>query len=389
MEFSWPSALVIVVLSCGNAALLIGAINRLYSLPWPDRVLHRLRQIHDLLMVGLPIAFVWCIGVRGPRLLLGGSWNDLPWPLTGYLFACGFAAAVIPAVAWRRRQAHPPELQLSNHSLLVDVAARLGYRPIGAGPHRLMTRFPANEFLHVEISDKEYRLPNLPSEWDGFSILHISDLHFIGTVDRPYFEELVKMACTLPAEVVCFTGDLLDREDLISWLPETLGRFSAPLGCWYVLGNHDWYVQNTDAIRRELGRLGWRGLAGRCEVVEYAGRSLAMCGSERPWMGRHPNLDGVPSNAFRLMLSHTPDNLPWARRHGIDLMLAGHTHGGQVRLPGIGPVYAPSAFGTKYTGGAFWEDPTLMYVSRGVGGREPWRWNCPPELTRLILRTAR
>jgi hypothetical protein len=103
-------------------------------------------------------------------------------------------------------------------------------------------------------------------------------------------------------------------------------------------------------------------------------------------MGTQPDLSRVPGNAFRLFLSHTPDNLSWARRHGVHLMLAGHNHGGQIRLPLFGPVYSPSAYGAHFASGAFWERPTLMYVSRGVSGRHPLRLNCLPELTRLTLR---
>jgi hypothetical protein len=69
-------------------------------------------------------------------------------------------------------------------------------------------------------------------------------------------------------------------------------------------------------------------------------------------------------------------------------MLSGHNHGGQVRLPGFGPVYSPSAFGCHYASGVFWESPTLLYVSRGISGKHPLRWNCLPELTRLVLRPA-
>ena len=103
-------------------------------------------------------------------------------------------------------------------------------------------------------------------------------------------------------------------------------------------------------------------------------------------MGSQPDLCGAPDNAFRIFLSHTPDNLPWARRHSINLMLAGHNHGGQIRLPLFGPVYSPSAYGAHYASGVFWEKPTLLYVSRGISGRHPLRLNCPPELTRLTLR---
>jgi hypothetical protein len=105
-------------------------------------------------------------------------------------------------------------------------------------------------------------------------------------------------------------------------------------------------------------------------------------------MGRQPDLGLVPPEAFRLLLSHTPDNITWARRHRVNLMLSGHNHGGQVRLPGFGPVYSPSQYGCHYASGVFWEQPTLLYVSRGISGKHPLRWNCLPELTRLVLRAA-
>ncbi|MCA9045221.1 MAG: metallophosphoesterase, partial [Planctomycetaceae bacterium] len=87
-----------------------------------------------------------------------------------------------------------------------------------------------------------------------------------------------------------------------------------------------------------------------------------------------------------LLMSHTPDNFDFARQQSVDLMLAGHTHGGQVQLPLIGPVYSPSKYGCKYSSGTFFEAPTLMHVSRGLAGIHPLRWRCPPEITRLTLR---
>ena len=103
-------------------------------------------------------------------------------------------------------------------------------------------------------------------------------------------------------------------------------------------------------------------------------------------MGEHPDFSGAPEDAFRLLLSHTPDHIHWARSQGIDLMLSGHNHGGQIVLPVVGPVYSPSRYGCKYSAGVFWEDPTLLYVSRGVSGRHPLRYNCLPEMTKLVLR---
>ena len=91
---------------------------------------------------------------------------------------------------------------------------------------------------------------------------------------------------------------------------------------------------------------------------------------------------------LRILLSHSPDQLAWAREQGFQLMLAGHNHGGQIRLPMIGPIVTPSLHGVKYASGVFDESPTVMHVSRGISGDQPLRWNCPPELTRVVLKCS-
>jgi hypothetical protein len=278
-----------------------------------------------------------------------------------------------------------PKAQVSNHSETVDIAAELGHRPIGPGPYQALARMPGNEQFLVEVSEKVYRLPRVPRAWDGLTILHLTDLHFIGTIDRAYFERALELGAAMKPDLIALTGDVLDNPELIDWLRPTLGRLHAPHGCYFVLGNHDREV-DTPALRAELEALGWHDVAGRYLVQEIAGHPLVVAGSERPWMGSHPELASAPTDAFRLLLSHTPDNIRWARRHEIDLMLAGHNHGGQVRLPVVGPVYSPSHYGCRYASGAFWEETTLLYVSRGVAARHPIRWRCKPEITQLVLR---
>ena len=108
-----------------------------------------------------------------------------------------------------------------------------------------------------------------------------------------------------------------------------------------------------------------------------------------PWCNLNPesrtlNRDSLPY-PFRILLSHSPDQLPWAQASGFDLMLAGHNHGGQIRLPYFGALIAPSWYGCRYAGGLYCEPPTLLHVSRGLCGIHPIRLNCPPELALLTL----
>jgi hypothetical protein len=231
-------------------------------------------------------------------------------------------------------------------------------------------------------------IPRLPPAWDGLSILHITDLHLIGTVARPYFERVLQMAQDMNPDIICFTGDLLDDLELLSWLPTTLGGLSAPEGRYFVLGNHDQQL-DMDVIRREMVALGWMDVAARPQELLRDGQMIHISGSEYPWVNRQPDYEGVPDSALRILLSHTPDNLAQARRDQVDLVLAGHVHGGQIRFPVIGPIYCPSRFGCYYSEGLFWEAPTLMHVSRGVAGRQPLRWGCLPEITKLTLRRSR
>jgi predicted MPP superfamily phosphohydrolase len=342
--------------------------------------------LHDLwILAGTP-CLAWMIYRSG--LAATGDWSSLPPVLLSYVVCCAIVGwLAVPAVMMTRTLRRLPDAQLSNHGRIIDVAARLGSRPIGRGPHRVMVRWPWNEQFQLEILERIYRLPRLPAAWDGLSILHLTDLHFTGTVAFEYFEQVIHEANELDCDLVAVTGDLIDRPSCYEWVPHLLGRLQSRFGCYAVLGNHDSW-RDHDRIRRDLSGVGFRMLAGRWEVRDVKSQPLVIAGTESPWMGRLPDLSAAPAEAFRLLLSHTPDNAPWASRQGIDLMLAGHNHGGQVRLPIIGPVFMPSRYGRHFDMGAFQVGSTLVHVSRGVSGKHPFRFGCRPELTKIVLRSA-
>jgi predicted MPP superfamily phosphohydrolase len=162
-------------------------------------------------------------------------------------------------------------------------------------------------------------------------------------------------------------------------------------GVYFVLGNHDLRA-GAPRVRQALVECGLIDLSGRWLRPNIRGHGVVLAGNELPWFKPAADLSDCPISAdanrdFRILLSHSPDQFRWAQRHEIDLMLAGHTHGGQIRFPVIGPLVAPSRYGVHYASGTFHLPPVVMHVSRGVSGLMPLRFNCPPELTKLVLRT--
>jgi predicted MPP superfamily phosphohydrolase len=380
------NALLLLLLAAGQIELMVTLVNRLHAYRIRGPALRIVRDIHELLIVLLPVALAWLVGWHGARLLAGGNWSQLPLGWQIYLAICGLGTLGMVYSAVRFALRRLPAAQLSNHTQVVYVAGQLGFRPLDRGPYRLLARLPLNQIFEVEVSEKTYRLPRLPAEWDGLSILHLTDCHFIGTIGLPFFERLTDLAEQTRPDLIVFTGDLLDDMRLVDWLRPTFGRLAAPLGRYFILGNHDWYLE-PETIRRRMTDLGWQDVAGRTIRLDDGKPPIVLGGSELPWMGRHPDFSNEPEAAFRILLSHTPDNLAWARRHAVDLMLSGHNHGGQVVLPVVGPIYSPSIYGCRYASGVFDTPPTLLYVSRGISGRHPVRWRCRPELTKLVLRT--
>ena len=180
-----------------------------------------------------------------------------------------------------------------------------------------------------------------------------------------------------------------------------MGRLRWRIAAFAVLGNHD-YWHEPALIRRRLRRLNIQVLSNTWKQIDVRGLPLVVIGHEGPWFRPGPDLTHCPPplpspspprgkgevrEVFRLCLSHTPDNIGWARANNIRLMLSGHNHGGQIRLPLIGSIFVPSLYGRRYDCGPFEEPPTVLHVSRGLSGKQPLRFNCRPEVAKLVLRT--
>jgi hypothetical protein len=370
----------------GHTVLLTVHMNVWFGHPFPRRPLKALRigsgflaalgPVALWLLYGFDVANQWTIDPAAGWRAAAGAYVLLCWLM-------GFVALPL-ATAYRLCRREPAAL-LSNDTQTIDIAARLGYRPAGRGKYRHLCWLPGNEIFRVDFVERTFRLPQLPPAWDGLTILHLTDLHLCGTPDRVFYQQVMDLCRDPEPDLVAITGDIVDSAKHHRWVMPVLGRLRWKLGAFAILGNHD-YWRDPALIRRRLRRVGIDVLGNTWRQLDVRGHPLTVIGHEGPWFSPEPDLTKCPPNSFRLCLSHTPDNLPWARRHGIDLVLAGHVHGGQIRFPLIGSVFVPSRFSRRYDCGSFHEPPTLMHVGRGLAGQHPLRYNCRPEVMRIILR---
>lgn len=259
-----------------------------------------------------------------------------------------------------------------------------------------------HEVKHVDLS-----FSTLPANFDGLSIVHISDLHLDGwegheTELLRCVEEIV----ALGPDIICFTGDLISfsPEELKPFLP-VLSKLHTIGGnrIYAVLGNHDYmpYTRSysererlkalEELIRLEREQLGWTVLLNEAAVIHRAGDSIAILGCENQSVGAHAvvqrgdlgkTINGVDS-IFSIQLTHDPSQ--WRKevvpQSDIPLTLSGHTHAMQMRIGG----FTPSKWVYPECDGLYTEGSKHLYVNIGLGGTMPWRIGATPEITFLTL----
>lgn len=372
----------------GHVALWTWLYNRLHASSVPSAVVQKLEKFIVLAVIGTMALFsyLWLTSPPGPAA--GGSLASWLGPI--WVAACCLMLVHVVFMWTRGKWRSTDQGRLiDNETEVLDVVATLGYSPVGDRKTRWQSRIPGNQILEVHMQHKTLVMPGLPPALDGIRIAHVTDLHMTGQLQRPFFDAAIEQTNRWQADVVAITGDLVDKPPCIEWIPETLGRLSSRWGVFALLGNHDQRLADVALLRRTLTDCGIVDLGGRCVVHEFDGTPLLLAGNECPWFPPAPSIPAFDGERpFSILLSHSPDPLPWARRQQFDLMLAGHTHGGQIRFPWIGPVVCPSRFGVRYASGVFHEPPVLLHVSRGLSGVHTLRFNCPPEITLLELRRS-
>jgi predicted MPP superfamily phosphohydrolase len=379
--------LLFALASFGNAYLLMVLVNVVYSQPYHRHFLKAFRAIMGLLIFGSPIAFLCLLGAAPWPIIANAFDTGSRLPLAIYLLmVLAMALVVFPIVTARRALRPRPAAVVSETTVTIDVAKELGSPPFGDGESLHMAKLPFNDIFRVDFTTLTLALPDVPASWDGLTLLQISDLHFYRTPAREFYDCVVRRCLAEGApDLLLITGDVIDDDSLIAWIEPVLKPLIDSSPAFAVLGNHDWW-QDFAGVRAELRRLGVHVVSNAWEQIEIRGEKLTVVGHEGPWFHPGPDLSACPAAGFRLLLSHTPDNIRWAKRNGVSLMLSGHVHGGQVRIPLMGSIFVPSKFSRRYDMGTFYEAPTLLHVGRGLSGKEPLRFHCRPQVTRIVLK---
>jgi predicted MPP superfamily phosphohydrolase len=254
------------------------------------------------------------------------------------------------------------------------------------------------EPFQLDVTRFAVASPQLPAGFDGLKIAQLSDLH-LHEVSQAYRTALEVIRSERPGLVV-ITGDLVDRPEetsaCLAFLSELGAAARVPVVA--VPGNWDHRAfptrQGIAAWHKRLqAETGVRVLANQNVVLRRHGDRMWLVGTDDPYFG-HADLDasfkGVPDTAFALVLTHAPEAFEeLAERPAARLVLAGHTHGGQVRLPFIGALRVPSRYGTRFAHGLYKLGDTVFYVNAGMGmSHLPIRFLCRPELTFITLASC-
>lgn len=261
---------------------------------------------------------------------------------------------------------------------------------------------------NVHAEDLTITLERLPAAFDGFRIAQLSDIHYGETIGDSYVHRAVEIANSFAPDMVVITGDFTTRSFTMR-NPEEAARRAEPcarvltglrsrLGTVAILGNHD---VDTDPVivTRALESNGIRMLNNEAYSIEQNAARLWIAGLGDVFFGRHDlnaTMHNVPDDEAVIMLVHEPDYADAvANFRRVDLQLSGHSHGGQVRVPGLGPIpFVLPYLGRKYINGLFHirgaAGHLQLYTNRGLGTVGiPVRFNCTPEVTRITLRSKR
>jgi predicted MPP superfamily phosphohydrolase len=291
----------------------------------------------------------------------------------------------------------PPAPAISRRTLLVSGGRAVAASGAGLGAWAFLV-----ESRWFEVTRRQVPIANLPPSLDGLRIVQLTDIHLGPWTSVGRVQRIVDCANRLDPDLIALTGDYVIRApEYIPQVASALAGLRARVGVVAVLGNHDWY-QGGPQCASEITRAGahfidnTRRFVTPERTLSDTPAGLCVAGVGDLWCDRQDYdaaLANLPPDMPRLLLSHNPDVAEEPAfvqsGHRVDLMLAGHTHGGQIRLPLVGAPFTNSRFGQKYARGLVQGPTCPVFVCRGLGMTYlPVRFGSVPEIAVIELRRA-
>lgn len=255
------------------------------------------------------------------------------------------------------------------------------------------------ENTNLEVSNYEILNRTLPNDFNGFKIIQVSDFH--NTKSEKLTNDLIDEIKKQKPDIIVITGDLIDsRKTDIEIAINFIQKIKDIAPVYFISGNHEARIRNYEKLKNEMIDNGVIILDNKTEIIEFKNSKLNLLGIDDPSMAHESfvadeeiikaginNLE-YDKNNFTILLSHRPEVFNVYVKSEIDLVLTGHAHGGQIRIPFIGGLISPNqGLFPKYTSGKFEEKQTTIIVSRGVGNSIlPFRINNNPELVVITLK---
>jgi predicted MPP superfamily phosphohydrolase len=366
------------------AAILLGGAARLFS-GWALTAARGTVFLFDaVLLAGYSFSFselVPHLGIPGHIALIMGA------GILAYLIAATAVLAVylaFKAIAKRLGAEFNPGRRRALHA---------AGNVLMAAPFVVMGYGAMVERLGFRVRELDVPLPGLPLDLDGLRILQISDIHLSAFLHESDLARVIDMTLELRPHVAVVTGDLISsRGDPLDACIRQLARVKSDAGTFGCMGNHERYA-GVERYAAEAGaRAGIRFLRGEAQTLRFGNSVLNLAGVDYQSLAdRGHYLRGaerlVVPGAANVLLSHNPDVFPVAARQGYNLLLAGHTHGGQVTVEILDQSINPARFFTPYVYGLFRAGRSAAYVTRGIGTIGiPARIGAPPEISVLRLR---
>lgn len=372
-----PTILIILL-----APLALAGIARI-GLFGLNRSIFGRRDEHDLITVPSALASFVLLAISTLLFPFFKAVIVRHWTLEARLGEVWFVITAATGLYWilHRVYVHRVRAPLKGTRFLGSEVFKLRRAHI---PFAFLRRLGAhNDIYDLEVTNHEVVIADLPDQFEGYKVAFLSDTHVAGFMRRGFYREVVSQVVAHQPDLILLGGDYISFKRHIPLMAELLAsQLTAPDGVWAVLGNHDYWA-DADGVVAAMTSRGVRFLNNQNITVSRGDARIHVVGMDEVYRGKldvQAAFRGCAEDVPRIAVTHHPDAIDQLSDRRIDLLLCGHTHGGQIRLPVLGAIIVPSVHETLYAAGFSRLGKCLMYVGRGLGSVPPIRILCRPEL---------